>query len=360
MVLRRGEGDVSIATMQFFPCLKGKGLVLFLVRWTVLAAVVATLLFIATGMPGESHTAPLPSSGDKESQTAKRLRAHVTTLAMTIGERNVQRPEALDAAARYIEGEFSAAGLKCEPQTYRCRGLSVRNLAVEIRGTTQPDEIVLVGAHYDSVAGSPGANDNGSGVASLLELARLLSSRPQARTVVLVAFVNEEPPFFQGPDMGSLVYARAAKERGDRITAMLALETMGYFTDAPRSQRYPFPFNLVYPDTGNFIAFVGSVSSRRLVRRCVRSFRKHAQFPSEGAAIPEWIPGATWSDHWSFQKQGYPALMVTDTAPFRYQYYHSRFDTPDHLDYDCLARVTHGLAAVISELAGAGSGKGDT
>jgi Zn-dependent M28 family amino/carboxypeptidase len=209
----------------------------------------------------------------------------------------------------------------------------------------------VIGAHYDSVAGTAGANDNASGVAALLELGRLLKKTKPERTVRLVAFVNEEPPWFQTEEMGSLVYARRAKKRGERIVAMLALETIGCYSDLPKSQHYPAPFNMFYPDTGNFIAFVGNLRSRSLLRRAIGTFRATTPFPSEGVAAPESISGIGWSDHWSFWQEGYPALMVTDTAPFRYLHYHESEDTPEKLDYERMARVVTGLGRVAMELA---------
>jgi len=208
-----------------------------------------------------------------------------------------------------------------------------------------------VGAHYDSVSGSPGANDNGSGVAALMEVARLFAQKRFARTVRFVAFVNEEPPFFQTHQMGSWVYAMQCREKKEKIKAMLSLETIGYYSDQMKSQYYPFPFSLFYPNKGNFIGFVGNLSSRNLVRRCVESFRKHTQFPSEGAAAPGWITGIGWSDHWAFWKEGYPAVMITDTALFRYRHYHSITDTPDKIVYDRTAQVVAGISRMVAELA---------
>ena len=150
--------------------------------------------------------------------------------------------------------------------------------------------------------------------------------------------------------MGSRVYARRSHERGERIVAMLSLETIGYYSEAKGSQKYPFPFGLLYPSRGNFIAFVGNTRSADLVRACIHRFRQEAQFPSEGAALPGAIEGVGWSDHWAFWQEDYPALMVTDTAPFRYPHYHSIEDTPDKLDYERLARVTEGLEKVIRSL----------
>jgi Zn-dependent M28 family amino/carboxypeptidase len=166
-----------------------------------------------------------------------------------------------------------------------------------------------------------------------------------------VAFVNEEAPFSYSELMGSRVYARRAHARNEDIVAMFSLETIGYYSDTAGSQSYPFPFSLFYPDAGNFIGFVGNAMSRTLVRRVVASYRRQTHFPSEGIAAPEWVTGVAWSDHWSFWREGYPAVMVTDTAPFRYPYYHTAADTPDKIDYGRLARVVAGLASVISELA---------
>jgi hypothetical protein len=227
----------------------------------------------------------------------------------------------------------------------------VRNLEVEQRGHSRPDEILVVGAHYDSVLGCPGANDNGTGVASLIELSRMLTQRDLPRTLRFVFFVNEEPPFFTTGHMGSLRYARRCRERGERIAAMFSLETMGCFSDEEGSQQYPFPFRFFYPSRGNFIAFVGNLASRRLVRRAVGSFRRHASIPAEGAAVPGWMAGIGWSDHWAFWQQGYPAVMVTDTALFRYEHYHMPQDTPDRVRYGHLARVVAGLEKVIVDLA---------
>jgi Zn-dependent M28 family amino/carboxypeptidase len=188
-------------------------------------------------------------------------------------------------------------------------------------------------------------------VAALLELARLLAGEALPRTVRLVAFVNEEPPSSYSPEMGSLVHAQGARAHGERIQAMLSLETIGFYTDAPSSQHYPFPLSLFYPDTANFIGFVDNLRSRGLVRRALRSFRQTTAFPSEDAAVPERLPGVGWSDHWSFWQAGYPAIMVSDTAFDRYPYYHTAGDTPGRIDYGRAARVVAGLARVIGDLA---------
>jgi hypothetical protein len=303
-------------------------------------------------MPGTSYKGMPPPLSGAEEALVDTLRRDVTHLAGTIGERNVHHPSGLAVAADWIDAAWTAAGYQVSRQGYEVHGRTCYNLEVELKGTVQPAEIVVVGAHYDSVVGTVGANDNGSGVAALLALGRAFAGKHPAKTLRLVAFVNEEPPWFLGPSMGSLVYATRSRDRGERIVAMLSLETLGYYSNAPESQLYPFPLSLIYPSTGNFIGFVGDLSSRRLVRDLVGSFRRHARFPSEGAAVPGTIPGVGWSDHWSFWRNGYPAVMVTDTAPFRYPYYHTPEDTPDKLTYEPFARVVAGLERVIAELVG--------
>jgi Zn-dependent M28 family amino/carboxypeptidase len=306
-------------------------------------------------MPGKSWSGPLPPLTEEEARLRDSLRSHVELLAGEIGERTVFCPRKLEAAAEWIEGQLRGFGYPVEREEFEARGTSCRNLVAQIAGRGRASEIVLVGAHYDSVAGCPAANDNGTGVAGLIEIARALRAASPARTVRLVAFVNEEPPLFQTEEMGSLVHARASRARGDAIAAMISLETLGYYSDAAKSQSYPPPFNLFYPSTGNFIAFVGNWSSRGLVRDAIGSFRRHTRFPSEGGAPPGAIEGVGWSDHWSFWQAGYPAIMVTDTAPFRYPHYHEATDTPDKVDHDRLARVVAGLARVVMDLANAGT-----
>ena len=210
----------------------------------------------------------------------------------------------------------------------------------------------VVGAHYDSAYDAPGANDNGSGTAAVIELARLLKDhRPRTTRIRLVLFVNEEPPYFQTEDMGSLRYAAMLAERKEPVAAMISLETIGYYSDKAGSQRYPPPFGLVLPSKGDFVSFVGITGSRDFVHEVVGAFRRETAFPSVGGVAPGFIPGIDWSDHWSFAEHGFKALMVSDTAIFRYPHYHTRQDTPDKLDYERLARVTKGIERVVRELA---------
>jgi Zn-dependent M28 family amino/carboxypeptidase len=302
-------------------------------------------------MPGTSYAGPLAALTPDEVETRERLRGHIRHLSVDIGERHVRRPRSLAAAADYIADAFSSWGYEVERQVFQVGPTECRNLAAARTGASRPESILVVGGHYDTVPGSPGANDNGTGVAATLELARLFAGKRVERTVRFLAFVNEEPPYFQTDLMGSLVYARRCRARGERIDGMFSLETLGCYSDAPGSQQYPFPFSLCYPSTGDFIAFVGNAASGDLVRRAVGAFRELVPFPSQGGALPGFIEGVGWSDHWSFWQADYPALMVTDTAPFRYPHYHEASDTPDKIDHDRLARVAAGLAAVIERFA---------
>lgn len=223
-------------------------------------------------------------------------------------------------------------------------GRAVRNIEVN-----PPAATVVVGAHYDTVPGSPGADDNASAVAALIELAGLIGK--EGLPIRFVAFANEELPYFMGPDMGSWVSAKRSRDRGEKLRAMLSLEMLGYYSDRPGSQRYPPPLGLLYPDRANYIAFVGDLGALALVRRSVAAFRKHSNFPSQWLAGPAFIPGVTHSDHWSFRNLGFPAIMVTDTAYNRNPHYHQASDTPDTLDYARMAQVTLGLAAMLKDLA---------
>jgi Zn-dependent M28 family amino/carboxypeptidase len=317
----------------------------------IITLVISLGFFYMIRMPGQSHTGVLLPLTPEEERIQQQLARHIWTLAGKIGERNLWHYEAFEAAAHYIDTTLQGLRYSVTTQTFEVWGKTVKNLAAELPGTSHPAEIIVVGAHYDSVPGCPGANDNATGVASMLELARVLAGQLLPRTVRFVAFANEEAPFFSTADMGSWQYAQRARSRGERIVAMLSLETLGYYSDAVGSQQYPFPFGLFYPRVGNFIGFVGNTASRHLVHRSIASFRQHAAFPSEGTAAPGWLTGVGWSDHWAFWQHGYAAIMITDTALFRYAPYHTPTDTPDRIVYDKMARVVAGLARVVTDLA---------
>jgi hypothetical protein len=306
----------------------------------------------ATSMPGTSLAGPLPPASDTVQELARELAVHVSVLAGAIGERNTAEPERLERARDYIAAQLrgsSMGGASPAFESLGPEGLDAENVIFELAGRSS--ELIVIGAHYDSAPGTPGANDNASGVAVALALASRSLGQPHRYGVRFVFFANEEPHFFQNPGMGSLTHARACRRRGDAIRAMLSLESLGYYSDEPQSQHYPWPLGLLYPDRGNFVAFVGNLASRRLVRESIADFRDNAEFPSEGAALPGWIPGVGWSDHWSFWQYNYPAIMVTDTAVYRDPNYHQPSDVASNPNYESMARVTLGLLDVITHLA---------
>ena len=248
----------------------------------LLAAVSGVCIVIVSAMPGRSFVGNLPEFGPAQVALRDRLAGHVNMLAGNIGERNLYRYPALEAAAVYIEDTLHSAGYEPAVQGFDVEGFAVRNIEVEIRGGGLAAETVVVGAHYDSVRGSPGANDNATGVAAVLEIARALRDAAPRRTVRLVAYVNEEPPFYYTPAMGSRRHAERAAAAGERIIAMLSLETIGYYEDTPGSQRYPFPLSLFYPDTGNFIGLRRQPSFSRTSAPRDREFSPPRAVPLRG------------------------------------------------------------------------------
>ncbi len=257
----------------------------------------------------------------------------------------------LEQAAHYIEETLRGYGYAVQGEPYTWRRCTVRNLFVEVPG--ERGELVLIGAHYDTVSRSPGADDNASGVAGLLELARRFREARPARTLRFVAFTLEEPPAFLTPWQGSRVHARNLHRAGGKIHAMIALEMLGYYDDAPNSQHFPlFPMRWFYPTTGNFIAVVGNLRSRGLVREVRTAMRRGCDLPVESLAAPALIPGLSFSDHASFWRYRVPAVMVTDTAFYRTPHYHSPSDRPETLDFARMAACVRGLGRAIEELAG--------
>ena len=311
--------------------------------------------FYVVRMPGETGRGMVAPLTAAQVDLRRRLERHVQELAGRIGERNSVHAGALDEAAAYVEHELAGVGYAVTSQRWTSAGgQPFRNLEVTLPGRREPTEVVVVGAHYDSNRGTPGADDNATGVAAVIELARLLRADSLPRTIRFVAFANEELPFFGTPDQGARRYVEAIKQRRDDVRSMLSIETIGYYATAAGTQKYPTPLNLFYPDTGNFIGFVGNLSSRPLVHEAIAAFRRQTPFPSHGAAAPASIPGVGWSDHEAFWAAGFPAVMITDTAPFRNPYYHTRGDTPDRIDYERMTRVVDGLAAVVRRLASGG------
>lgn len=280
-----------------------------------------------------------------------KLQKHIEILAGQIGERNLFKPQKLQEAASYVRKFWENMGFQVFAHTYEVEGVPCENLWIQIEGKTYPDQIILVGAHYDSVWDSPGADDNASGVGALLEISNALAKKEPARSIRFVAFVNEEPPFFQTEKMGSAVYAEEVARKNENIVAMISLETIGYFSDEPKSQQYPGLMRWFYPDRGNFIGIVGNLGSRKLVKKVTRFFQEETNFPVECISAPRALPGVDWSDQASFWDHGYQAVMVTDTAFYRYPHYHLSSDSPSQLNYPAYSQVVEGLIRVIQRLA---------
>jgi peptidase M28-like protein len=320
---------------------------------TIALLLIAALVWLLrmTQMPLRSYAGPLSPLTPEESEIRDRLSSDVNYLSVTIGERSMERAGSLQSTAAYIRDGLERAGYSASDLPNPVGGQPVSNLEAILVGSEPSQGSVVVGAHYDSVAGTVGANDNATGVAATLELARLMKESHPRKTVRFVFFVNEEPPYFQTESMGSLAYARHLRRENVPVSAMISLETIGFYSDAAGSQKYPPVLSLFYPDRGNFIGFVGNPESRNLVRRSIRKFRESTPFPSEGVAAPADWPGVGWSDHWSFWQEHYPAIMITDTAVFRYPYYHTAHDTFDKVDFDKAARVVDGVHKLVETLA---------
>ncbi len=283
-----------------------------------------------------------------EKQAVKEnLYRHVEFFSCNIGERHLWREGSLSRAAEYIESAFTSSGYTVWRQTYSCYGKNVSNLIAEKAGTEK--ETVIIGAHYDTVPGTPGADDNGSAVAGLLELARLYQNIQNRKILIFVAFVNEEPPCFGFPNMGSMVFAKHLKEQGCPVEVMVSLEMIGFFRPE-RIQNYPLPgMNLFYPRTADFIGVVGNFRSSKYVSLFKKGIRKHSAIDARSLTAPEFFGGINLSDNYSFWRHGYRAIMVTDTSFFRNQNYHQETDTIDTLDFEKMAEVVRGVYYTLKE-----------
>jgi Zn-dependent M28 family amino/carboxypeptidase len=270
----------------------------------------------------------------------------VKSLSVNIGDRHLWKESSLAQAADYIESAFVDCGYGVRRQTYSCYGKTVSNLIVEKTGLEE--EFIIVGAHYDTVPGTPGADDNASAVAGLLELARLMKENRNKKTLAFVAFANEEPPCFGSYNMGSMVYARHLKERGVPVEVMVSLEMIGYFSQEP-VQTYPLPgMGLFYPRTGNFIGVAGNFHSYKYVSLFRKGIKRHSGIRTRSLTAPEFFGGINLSDNYSFWRHGYRAIMITDTSFFRNRNYHQETDTIETLDFKQMAELVKGLYYTLS------------
>ena len=278
------------------------------------------------------------------------LRYVVSHLCEEVGYRTYQDTDRLDRTAKFISDQFTSFGYIVTKQPFLFAGRTYYNIIAELPGKTYPEKILVIGAHYDTVRTTPGADDNASGVAGLLALARELAGKPLAKTVRFVAFALEEPPVYRSSDMGSYHYAASLSEKKENVEGMICLEMIGYFCDQEGCQHYPLPFmNLKFPKTGNYIALVGNLKSKGFTEQIAGSFKKATDLPIITLNAPAIVIGIDFSDHWSFGKFGYKAFMVTDTAFYRNPNYHAPTDLPQTLDYTRMAKVVAGIKRAVEE-----------
>ncbi len=307
----------------------------------------AFLLYSVLKIKGSPSVVFHPAPGTKNTT----LYRHVEELSVKIGSRSVFEYGKLTAAKEYILSSLRQMGHTPAVQDFTYQEKVFSNIIVALPGKTHPEDVVVIGAHYDTVAGSPGADDNASAVAALLEMCRLLKDFSPERTLKLVFFTLEEPPVFRSEHMGSFVYAREARNRQEQISAMISLEMLGYYSDKEGGQSFPVPLmSLMFPSTPNFIAVVGNLSSRSLVNKVSDSLRKGSSVPVETLTTISFVPGVDFSDHRSFWKMGYPAVMITDTAFYRNPNYHKETDRIDTLDFNRLSSLLDGLVQMAKDL----------
>lgn len=324
--------------------------VLIAVAVLVVAFVVVSYWYMVE-CEGSWEGAPLEADMEQELVTFENdIRADVSYLSETLGPRNPAHHEALVQTANWIEERWLSQGYEVKRQSFLVEGKECVNLEIEILGIRSPEEIVIVGAQYDTWPDSPGANNNGGGVAVLLKLSDMLMGRLPDRTIRLVAFTTQEPPYDNTESMGSLRYARRCRERGEDICMMLCMDAIGVYKQEPGSQRLPFPFSLFYPDRGNFLAFIADLGSRDCLVEVTRGFKKGSALPIAAGCAPRWVKGVTWSDHLSFWRCGYKAVQITDTGAFRSPSHTTSDDTMEKMDFAALARVTVGMYGSILEV----------
>ena len=291
--------------------------------------------------PGEQN-AGLDESG---LELREALRAHVEFLSLEVGERNVLNPGSLHRVLAYIKACWESWGYRIHSQDYFTDEERFTNLWVEVQGSQHPEEVVVVGAHYDTFPRTPGADDNATAVAGLLELSRRLAGLKPGKTIRFVAFANEEPPYFMSDFMGSYVYARQCRQQEQKIAVMVCLEMLGYFNGAEQGQANTYD---LLPDRGDFICLCGNPESKEQIVQAGEAFRKAVTLPLSLVAVSEAVvPMVAYSDHWSFWQCGWPAFMVTDTGPLRNPHYHEPSDLPETLDFDSFTRVLQGVEAVV-------------
>jgi len=295
---------------------------------------------------GNWHGEPLEKKMESELNEIKKSMESDIDYLQRLGPRNSENDtnyKQLRQCEEWIKQRWEAQGYVVKNYTYSVKGKEYSNLELEIRGRVSPSEIIIVSAQYDTLPDSPGANNNGSGMAILFQLSRLLRNHTPDRTIRLIEFVNEEPPFFGTEKMGSFQYAKRCRQQGEDIRVMLSLDALGIYKNEPGSQKLPFPFSMFYPDRGNFLAFIGNLRSRKYMLEISRGFKKGSSFPIQVGVVPEWVKASDWSDHRSFWQFGYPGIMVTDTGGFRSPFHTTKEDTMEKLNFEAMSRIVIGM-----------------
>ena len=311
----------------------------------IIVGVATIIIFKSTTFGWHSIFTSTVRLQPKDNMLPEKLKRHVVKLSNEIGDRNISNYENLKKTADYIVVQFLSYGYNVTFQKYSVAGKEVKNIIALKTGSRFPNEIILLGAHYVSCF-NPGADDNASGISGLLELARMIANKKVDRTIEFIAFVNEEPPFFKTEVMGSRIYAKECKAENKNIRAIIVFDLIGFYSNKPFSQRYPVILGLFFPNKGNFIGVFGNFKSRYLARQITRIFKNNSSFPIASIAL-DFIPGIDFSDHWSFWKEGYPAVMISDTAFLRHKNYHKNTDTWEKLNYKDMACVIEGIYGVL-------------
>jgi hypothetical protein len=337
----------------------GKSRVISIVTKTIIVLFVLLLGFgffaywYMVKCEGDWQGEPLEKQGIFDLSAIKAgLQSDVAFIA-GLGPRNPEDPisyKQLRKCEAWIIEKWESQGYTVRLQDVSVGGQQFHNIEIEFSGTVFPSEIVVISAQYDTEPESPGANNNGSGMAVLFQLSDLFKNYHLEKTLRLIAFVNEQQPFAGTDMMGSHLYARRSFELKEDIKVMMSMDALGIYKDSPGTQRLPFPFSLFYPDCGNFLAFIGNLPSRSWVKKVTAGFKKGSSFPIEAGVAPEWVEGVTWSDHRSFYKLGYPGMQITDTGAFRAVSHGTREDTIEKINFDALSRIVVGMYGVAIEL----------
>jgi Zn-dependent M28 family amino/carboxypeptidase len=321
----------------------------------ILVVAAAMMLFYFTKMPGDSPAMSTAPMTEEEKASADRMKDTCEMLAHQIGQRSTAKVGNLALARDYIEGKLAKVSLHAKEKPFTTRGFSGVNVEVEVEGSGTVADVLVLGAHYDTEPYSPGGGDNASGCAVLLEVAKGLAGKIHNRAIDIVFFDFGSERFAGTGDAGSHYWVQNARSDGKRIAAMLSFDSIGRFSEDAGSQGGPFPLSVCYPGKGNFLMFSGDLGTRDLVQDCVEAWRGTADFPCEGVTLPGFIPGLDSSDHYAFRQYGWPAIVVSDTGPYRSKEYGTPEDTADHLNYPVMAKVVSRLVKLVERLAQTGT-----